>query len=137
MEQGGSKGEQRNITQVKLPKLNMIRFEGDPKDWMSFWDSFEGSVHTRRDLSDRDKFDYLRGLLDKEPKDLIKNHEMDSANYKAAIQLLKERYGDRERISRIHYNALMNIKPVFKDYEHENLKRFNIEVETNHRALIS
>ena len=36
---------------------------------------------------------------------------MDSENYRAALKLLAERYGDTERISRVHYDALMNCNP--------------------------
>ena len=58
-EQGSSgRGAKANIS-AKLPKLNLRRFDGDPMKWMSFWDSFEGNIHNRPELSERDKFDYL------------------------------------------------------------------------------
>ena len=65
-----------------------------------------------------------------------KNFEMNSKKYQADITLLQERYGDKETLSRLHYNSLMNVKPVFTESDTEWLNKFFAEVETNHRALI-
>ena len=35
---------------VKLPKLNINKFDGDFTQWNSFWDIFNASVHKRTDL---------------------------------------------------------------------------------------
>lgn len=61
-----------------------------------------------------DMVKYLQRLLDKEPKELVKNYEMDSKNNQAAIALLKERYDDKEKISRRHLNSFMNIKRLLE-----------------------
>ncbi len=45
---------------VKLPALTLPRFGGDPAVWTGFWDLFNCSVHGRSDLSDIQKFTYLR-----------------------------------------------------------------------------
>lgn len=49
---------------AKLPKLHIKRFAGDPKNWQTFWDSFSSVVHKNASLSNVDKFNYLRSLLD-------------------------------------------------------------------------
>ena len=134
---GNSQRKSTSMLQSKLPKLTMTRFDGEPKSWMSFWEGFDGSIHSRKDLTDRNKFDYLKGLLDNEPRELVQHFEMNSKSYQAATTLLQERYGDKEKISRIHYNSLMNVKPVFRDSDTEGLKKFYTEVEKKHRALIS
>ena len=54
-------GGKRNVA-IKFPKLNLRRFSGDPRNWFPFWYSFEGAIHERKDLTERDKFDYLKGL---------------------------------------------------------------------------
>ena len=138
----GDSGEmdQRKSTsmlQSKLPKLTMIRFDGEPKSWMAFWECFDGSIHSRKDLTDRNMFYYPKSLLNNERRELAKNVEINSKNYQVAIILLQERYGDKEKISRLHYNSLMNVKPVFRESDTEGLKKFYTEVEKNHRALIS
>ena len=53
------------ITKVncKLPKLYLQTFDGDPAKWSSFWDTFETAVDKNSQLSEIDKFNYLRGQL--------------------------------------------------------------------------
>ena len=48
---------------VKLPGLTLQPFDGELTMWTPFWDSFKAAVHDNRALSDIDKFNYLRGLL--------------------------------------------------------------------------
>ena len=55
LEQGSSgRGARANIS-AKLPKLNLRRFDGNPMKWISFWDSFEGNIHNRPELSERER----------------------------------------------------------------------------------
>ena len=56
---------------VKLPKLAMHSFDGDITKWPSFWDSYESAIHSNTSLSDVDKFNYLRSLLERTAKDAI------------------------------------------------------------------
>ena len=39
--------------QVRLPILNIETFDGCPLKWQSFIDTFEASIHSREDISDR------------------------------------------------------------------------------------
>ena len=67
--------------------------------WLEFWDSFEGPVHNNEGLSDRDKFDHLKGLLDGPAKLAVTGFTLTSANHEAAIKMLQERFGRPEEIS--------------------------------------
>jgi len=49
---------------VKLPKLSIKKFGGDLMKWVSFWDSFESSIHQNSLLSNIDKFNYLNSFLE-------------------------------------------------------------------------
>ena len=64
----------------KLRKLIPTRFNGDPKMWLEFWDSIEGSIYNKNGLSDRDKFDHLKGLLDGAAKLVVTGFTLTSAN---------------------------------------------------------
>ena len=48
---------------VKLPKLTIKSFKGDLTTWITFWDSYKAAIHENSSLSDIDKFNYLRSLL--------------------------------------------------------------------------
>ncbi len=43
----------------------MPRFSGNVTKWPEFWDLYESAVHNSPDLSDVDKFNYLRSLLER------------------------------------------------------------------------
>ena len=72
----------------KLPKLTLKRFSGDPTQWHAFWDSFSAAVHENNDVSQVDKFNYLRSLLDGVPASAIEGFSLTKENYDAAIKLL-------------------------------------------------
>ena len=52
--------EKELATSVKLPKLDMVTFSGEKLKWTEFWDSFECAIHTKKKLSDIEKFTYLK-----------------------------------------------------------------------------
>ena len=49
-----------NSTRVRLPKLELKRFDGELTMWIPFWDSFESAVHNSTELSPVGKFNYLK-----------------------------------------------------------------------------
>lgn len=66
---------------VKLPKLLLRRFAGNPTEWTTFWDSFESAVHTNPELTSIDKFNYLHSLLDKSAGEAVSGLKLTAANY--------------------------------------------------------
>ena len=81
----------------KLPKLHLPRFAGDITKFQTFWDSFESAVHVNSDLSSIDKFNYLKALVEGPAANTILGLTLTEANYAAAIELLKERYGKKQQ----------------------------------------
>ena len=63
---------------------------------LEFWDSFEESVHNNKKL-------FVTGFT------------LTPANYEAAIKMLQERFGRPEEISRVHYDGMIQLKPVVDD----------------------
>ena len=53
-------------SRMKLPKLALPSFDGNYTRWLTFWDSYESAVHKNPELSDIDKFTYLKSLLQPE-----------------------------------------------------------------------
>ena len=49
--------------QVRLPKLELPTFHGDPVNWPPFWDAFDAAVNKDEDLTDGQKFQYFRYYL--------------------------------------------------------------------------
>ena len=80
----------------KLPKLTLKQFSGDPTHWHAFWDSFSATVHENNDVSQVDKFNYLRSLLDGVAASAIEGFSLTKENYDAAIKLLKDRFANTQ-----------------------------------------
>jgi hypothetical protein len=41
----------------------MPEFDGDPLTWQGFWDRYHVSIHSNANISEIDKFNYLKGCL--------------------------------------------------------------------------
>ena len=51
---------------VKLPKLDLKKFDGEPTEWQSFFEMFLSAVDSNDNLSNVEKFTYLKSYLEKE-----------------------------------------------------------------------
>ena len=91
---------------VKLPKLELPDFSGDPLEWQSFWDQFTAVIH-ESDMPDVNKFTYLRSLLKGEAKAAIQGLSLTSAHYNDACYLLQQRFGRKERLIFAHIQDLL------------------------------
>ena len=94
--------------QVKLPKLELPHFSGKITEFQCFWDNFEAHVD-QSDLPVISKFSYLSSLLEGEAKRVICGLAITSANYPIAVEMIKQRFGDEERIISAHINALIMV----------------------------
>ena len=81
-------------------------------EWTSFWDSYSSSIHENSDLSEIDKFNYLRSLLEKSAAEAVSGLKIFSANYQEAVDNLKNRFGNQQQIVNAHMNALLNLTKV-------------------------
>ena len=120
---------------VKLPKLEVRKFSGKLEEWQEVWDSFESAIHSNDSLSNMDKFSHLRGLLLEPARSAITGFALTSANYEAAVELLKKRFGKKTAIQRTLVNELLNTRPVFNESDTARLCGFYDFVETKYRAL--
>ncbi|XP_069107368.1 uncharacterized protein [Argopecten irradians] len=93
----------------KLPKLDLPKFSGNILEWHSFWDSFESSVHCNPSLSDVQKFNYLKSLLQNEALQTVTGFALTNTNYNKAICLLQERFGQEYKIRSAHMQALLEV----------------------------
>ncbi|XP_060608440.1 uncharacterized protein LOC132760479 [Ruditapes philippinarum] len=94
---------------VKLPKLDIVSFNGNKLQWMEFWDSFSSAIHENDNLSPVDKFNYLKGKLVGEARGAIAGLTLSNEKYGIAITILKERFGDKQDIIDLHYKGLVNV----------------------------
>lgn len=82
---------------LKLPRIELPKFNGDVLKFQNFWDQFEAAVHNNDDLPKVQKFTYLRSVLTGNALQTIEGFEVTGANYQPAVECLKHRYG-RKRV---------------------------------------
>ncbi|GFY28827.1 uncharacterized protein TNCV_4719601 [Trichonephila clavipes] len=86
----------------KLPKLELRKFGGDPKEFLSFWSQFQ-KIHDDGSIPDEDKMQYLVASVEPKSKAerLILSFPATAANYPKAVDQLKERFGREELLVQI------------------------------------
>ena len=94
-------------------------------------------VHANSDLSDVDKFNYLRSLLDGTALDAIAGQTLSWGNYQEAVEVLCKRFGNKQVIISKHMETLMNMEAISSDRHLRNLRRLYDNTESHVRSLKS
>lgn len=122
---------------MKLPKLEIPKFSGDIRAWSSFWDMFGSAIDGNDTLDDVDKFNYLKSLVVGEAREAIAGFPLTGANYRAAVDVLKQRFGNVQVIVASHMESLLNVASVTSEDDVTGLRKLYTTVETHIRSLQS
>ena len=120
---------------VKLPKIELRKFDGDILKWTEFWDAFESTIHSNKSLHNVDKFNYLKGQLQEQASEVLSGLELTNENYNVAVEILKERYGRKQFMIDAHYAKMMNMPMA--TYKAVSLRLFYDSTEKHLRCLRS
>ena len=129
---------------VRLPKIELKKFDGDIMKWQTFWDQYESSVHEQPYLSAVDKFSYLRSLLNSTASACIAGLALTNENYNEAVLLLNERFGNKQLLINAYMeyfiklqvvksmNQIKELRTIYDQLEAtvRNLKSLNVEMDT-------
>ena len=119
----------------RLPKLNLPTFSGNPLNWKTFWDSFNVAVNSNPNLGGVQKFNYLRAQLSGDASRAIAGFPLTDSNYEQAVDLLKTRFGESQKIINSHMQALLNLPNPSNDLT--SLQQFYDSMETHVRGLVA
>ena len=89
------------------------------------------AVHRNSTLTGVDKFNYLKSLLGGSTAHVITGLTLTNANYKKAIDLLKQRLGNRQLVSSSHMEALTKIPRITAIHEVKGLHNLYDTVESH------
>lgn len=89
--QSSNGSSQAKYVNVKLPKLELKKFNGKIYEWQEFWDGFCSAIHDNDHLANVDKFKYLKSFLDEPAKPVVTGMRITDASYKTAGDLLQKR----------------------------------------------
>lgn len=103
---------------AKLSKLEMKRFNGRQTEWQAFIDCFDSAVRSNPKLSNIDKMNYLKSLVEGPAAAPIKGLPLTSENYNSAREILEQRYGNKQLIISSHVDNLIKLLVVgsFNDF---------------------
>jgi len=114
---------------VLLPKIKLEAFDGNPLNWISFWDQFKSAVHERAELSNINKFSHLRSLLSETPASIISGLSLTNDNYLQAVELLNERYGNPQVLIHSQMDLLVQLPRLDDHHNAQEFRRFFDKVE--------
>ncbi|XP_054709448.1 uncharacterized protein LOC129219153 [Uloborus diversus] len=97
-------------TYVKLPRLTIETFDGDICKWPEFWSRFKTAVHENYNLSNVEKFSYLKSYLCKDAELAISGLSITEENYSKSISILESRFGKKELIIDRHMANLLSLE---------------------------
>lgn len=75
--------------EARLPKLELLRFDGAVTKLQPFWDMFQHSVHENTKLSNADRFHYLISLLDGSAAQAVAGIQVTDSCHNDALKILK------------------------------------------------
>ena len=131
----GAQAKVISVATTKLPKLVLKKFNGPLTSWQEFYDAFNSSVHKNSSLSDVDHFNHLHNLVEGPAYSTIAGLQLTGANYKAALNLLKQRFGQKRIIINCHMENLMKIPPVYLSTDIRKVRKLFDAIKQNCRGL--
>ncbi|XP_062703855.1 uncharacterized protein LOC134286280 [Aedes albopictus] len=122
------------LSRVKLPEIKLPSFSGVLRDWVSYRDAFQSLIHRNRELTDMDKFTYLRSSLSGDALLEVSSIELSAANYSVAWDALEDRYHNRKLIVKAYLDAIFRIESMRRE-SYEALSQLISDFEKNLQML--
>ena len=101
------------VESLQIPKTELSNFDGDPLHYWSFIRRFEYTME-KDTISDAAKLNALLHCCTGRARDLLRCCEVrePSEGYRLARKLLKERFGDENKISQAWIQKICNLPPL-------------------------
>lgn len=102
--------KKEELSTLKLPKIDLKKFDDDPRNWIAFWGQFK-KIHESCSLQPEDKFQYLLQGLKEGSKalSLIQSFPPSAENYQKAVNELKSRFGKEDMLIQVYIRELLSL----------------------------
>lgn len=97
---------------LRLPKIDLPKFNGDFSRWLSFRDTFMSMVHSNGGIPTVAKLQYLLQSLEGEAKKPFESVDVEADNYATTWEALQKRYNNRRFLKRQLFRALYDLPQV-------------------------
>ena len=126
----------RAFSGVRLPKINLPKFNGDVTKYQHFLQCFKCSIEANETLSDVNKLNYLINSLEGPAYKSLEGLQIIEENYKKAMDILNDRYGKSQRIISAHMQALLKLQ-TYQNDKTSDLRAIYDKIMVNIRGLES
>ncbi|XP_025831568.1 uncharacterized protein LOC112904800 [Agrilus planipennis] len=134
----GSSSNGENKRSYKLPSIEIVKFNGDIREWLSFWSCFK-KIHEDKNMCNEDKFQYLKQAVvpDSRAAELVKSYPPTGSNYDKVIRSLKSRFGQDELLIEVYVRELLQLvlQNAIKGRGNISLASLYDRLESHLRAL--
>ncbi|XP_040067881.1 uncharacterized protein LOC120841109 [Ixodes scapularis] len=120
---------------VRLPKLELMKFNGSVSQWQEFWEQLNQVVHYNNELTEVDKFNYLKTAVTGDAAAAIAGLPSTARCYEDAVTMLKSRFGNQDLLVQTHLKRLIDVKPVRSALDIRGLRCLYDTVISNIRGL--
>ena len=100
---------------IRLPQIKLQKFNGNIEEWLSFRDLFVSLIHSKAELSDVEKFFYLRGSLDAIPTAKIDHLKITAENYTIAWTILLNKYDNDKMLKKQQVQSLFELPELIEE----------------------
>ncbi|XP_039309124.1 uncharacterized protein LOC120358586 [Solenopsis invicta] len=100
---------------MKLPTLELPKFDGTQAQWLSFRDTFQTLIDSNTSLEKIQKFHYLKSCLQGSAAEVVQSLDVSTDNYSIAWALLRERFENKKLLIHQHIHALLGMGSIIKE----------------------
>lgn len=93
-----------------MPLLELKRFGGEIKNWLTFWDQFS-KIDSGPDIDEADKFQYLgqATLPNTTVREIVESFPPSCDNYQKAVNSLNSRFGREPLLVEYYVRELLKL----------------------------
>lgn len=94
---------------VKLPRIELPKFNGNYDSWSSFFDLFSSLVDKNNSLTGSQKLHYLKSSMEGQACQIIRSYTITDANYAEAWNALRTRFENKRLIVNSHLKRILDL----------------------------
>ena len=102
----------QKLSMFRLKPLALSEFNGDLRSWPGFLDSWTNLVQSKRELTDSQKFSFLRSAVKGPAFRCIEHLQIVDKSLEEAWTILKQRYGSRLKLRQVFSRDVMEAKAL-------------------------
>ncbi|KAJ8914529.1 hypothetical protein NQ315_002802 [Exocentrus adspersus] len=137
-----SSNSRKGRRKFKLPVIEFKKFDGNIRDWLSFWAQFS-KIDEDPDIDEADKIEYLiqATVSNSRARQLVESYPVVKENYNKIVEALKSRFGRDDIQIEVNYSCTLevldqlvickNISHIFYGPWIADLHKLGVKLEDN------